>query len=126
MNTFLKTVTEELRRRGQPRTWLAYQSGITVSTINTWYHKDTWPRVDDAYKIAQGLGVSVDYLVSGNREAARGALSPHIQVIVDLLEMMDNTTVQVIRDLLMARAKVLARQAMDDNVVMFNQNNSDK
>lgn len=45
-----------------------FGSTSTRSTFNTWQKRETYPRADDAVRIAQYLGVSVEYLVLGNNQ----------------------------------------------------------
>ena len=42
-------------------------TGIPQSTLSTWKNKNIFPRVDEAFKIAQVLKTTVEYLVSGNK-----------------------------------------------------------
>ncbi len=64
MNDFWKRV-EKLYSKDLTRTWLAKETGITLSTLSGWKQKDRLPPVDRAARIARALGVSVEYLVFG-------------------------------------------------------------
>lgn len=50
---------------GIKETWIAQQIGVSSSTFSTWKAKDRIPRADEAVGIAKILGVSVEYLVTG-------------------------------------------------------------
>ncbi|MBQ0112106.1 MAG: helix-turn-helix domain-containing protein [Bacteroidales bacterium] len=39
--------------------------GFTSSTISTWKTRNTIPRADDLYKIAQHINVSMEWLLTG-------------------------------------------------------------
>ena len=40
--------------------------GRSLSTFKGWIYKDTIPPLDDAYALATMLGVSLEYLITGN------------------------------------------------------------
>ena len=42
--------------------------GIAQSTISNWKYRNTIPKSEDLYKIAQAIGVSMEYLLTGNDE----------------------------------------------------------
>ena len=42
--------------------------GYTPQIISNWKSRNTIPRSDDLYKIAQAIGVSMEYLLTGNDE----------------------------------------------------------
>jgi transcriptional regulator with XRE-family HTH domain len=41
------------------------KTNIKQSTISTWRHRKSFPRADEAVKIAESLHTSVEYLVTG-------------------------------------------------------------
>lgn len=45
--------------------WLSHETGINPSTLSTWRIKNRSPHAHEAVAIAQALGVSVEYLVTG-------------------------------------------------------------
>jgi len=45
------------------------KTGIRFSTLSTWKSKKTYPRADDACKIAKTLNTTVEYLVTGEEAA---------------------------------------------------------
>ena len=62
------------------------RAGFHGSTFHTWIKRDALPQVDDALKLADVLGVSVRYLVTGMDEEQL----PHdIREIVKLCYSMD-------------------------------------
>ena len=65
MNDFLKRLDDLLHEQGRKRPWLAEETGIGLSTINNWFSKNRYPMVNTALKIARALGVSIDYLMTG-------------------------------------------------------------
>ena len=43
------------------------KTGIPQSTLSTWKTKNVFPRADNVLKIAQALGTSAEYLVTGHK-----------------------------------------------------------
>jgi transcriptional regulator with XRE-family HTH domain len=64
-NLFLVRLQETLDRRGVRRPWLARETGIPLSTINTWFSYRRYPRLHEAAQIAEALEVNLDWLVTG-------------------------------------------------------------
>jgi transcriptional regulator with XRE-family HTH domain len=62
---FLENVDAHLHKLGRRRPWLAEQTGISLNTINTWFSQARTPRMDHAYQVAECLGVTLEYLISG-------------------------------------------------------------
>jgi transcriptional regulator with XRE-family HTH domain len=84
----------ELAYRGMLVKELAAKSGVKKSSINNYLNvRGQIPSVEAGVKIAQALGVSVEYLVTG-REPARKGLIPQMTVdtryIVQLAERLDD------------------------------------
>jgi transcriptional regulator with XRE-family HTH domain len=50
---------------GKTQKWLAGETNIAKTVINSGISRNSSPSVDTALKIAQTLGVSVEYLVTG-------------------------------------------------------------
>ena len=62
------------------------RAGINGSTFHNWIKRDTMPQVDEALKLADALGVSIRYLVTGLDDEQL----PHdIREIVKLCYSMD-------------------------------------
>ncbi len=47
------------------QTWLCEETGLATSTMSNWVSNDRIPPADKAQKIANALGVTVEYLVTG-------------------------------------------------------------
>lgn len=67
MNIFLERLKDELSYKGFTQKELAEKTGISVNTIRGWFSKDLVPDVFNAVKIAQALGTTVEYLVTGKQ-----------------------------------------------------------
>jgi len=63
---FRENLKSEIKYQGMPVKELAAKSGINKLTIDHWLSaKGKTPLLDKGVKIAQALGVSVEYLVTG-------------------------------------------------------------
>ena len=72
----LQHILDERNRRGWSEYTLAQKSGLTQSTISTWYRKDLQPSVASIEKICHGFGITLsdffmDYKTGDNIELNR-------------------------------------------------------
>ena len=65
MTDFWRKVDEELEFLGKNRTYLANKCGFSLANINLGIKRGSTPSAETAVKIASVLGVSVEYLVTG-------------------------------------------------------------
>lgn len=70
MTDFWRKVDEELEFLGKNRTYLANKCGFSLTNINLGIKRGSTPSAETAVKIASVLGVSVEYLVTGEHETA--------------------------------------------------------
>lgn len=63
--TFWERVDDELKYRGMERKELGANAGFPESYISKGISRKSYPQADLAVKIAEVLGVSVEYLVNG-------------------------------------------------------------
>jgi len=64
-NAFLQNIDILLAKMGRDRVWLSKVSGVKVNTINSIFINNRWPKLDTAAALANGLGVSIKYLLDG-------------------------------------------------------------
>lgn len=89
MDTFQERVKIEMKRKGWIVKELAAESGISKRTLDTYLDsRATMPLADNAVRIARALGVTVEYLVTGQTES-RAVLPPDIRHVVEKLEVLD-------------------------------------
>ena len=50
------------------QTWLCDQLGVATGTMSSWITHDRIPKADIAVRIAEALGVTVEYLIKGGKE----------------------------------------------------------
>ena len=65
MNLFYKRIALRLVDIERKRSWLLAKTGIRPSTWSSWEKNDRFPPTNRAVAIADALGVSVEYLVTG-------------------------------------------------------------
>lgn len=66
--SFWENVDEELEYKGLSRTYLANKVGFSLTNIGRGIQLGSSPSADTAVKIAEVLGVSVEYLVTGKED----------------------------------------------------------
>lgn len=65
MIDFWKRIQEALESRKIPMAEVSRITGIPCSTISNWIRYDRYPTVDNAAKIANVLGTSIDWMMTG-------------------------------------------------------------
>ncbi|GHV27317.1 transcriptional regulator [Spirochaetia bacterium] len=84
---FKENLKSELVYRGMLVKELAALSGVSRHTLDNYLNiRGHIPSVDIAVKIAQVLGVSVEYLVTGQEKAS---LSPDTRALIRTIEQLD-------------------------------------
>lgn len=82
----MKNILEEITRLRMGRNWseydLAKHSGITQSTISTWYRKNQTPTIKTLNKICRGLGITLSQFFAEGEDA--------IALTSTQREMLDN------------------------------------
>jgi transcriptional regulator with XRE-family HTH domain len=64
------------------------KTSIKQSTISMWRHRKNFPRADEAVRIAEALGISVEFLVTG-RDKAYAPCSPAALEIAIAADKLD-------------------------------------
>ena len=62
---FWERVNELIKKNKTTQRNVAEACGINLRTFQNWMNKDLFPTVFDGYKLANFLGVTVEYLVTG-------------------------------------------------------------
>ena len=101
----MKDILKEISRLRLERNWseydLAKHSGLTQSTISTWYRKDQTPTIQSLEKICNAFGITLSHFFADGDDTVAltleqrdmldhwSALNPQQkQVIMDLLKIM--------------------------------------
>ena len=87
---FRENLREALDYSGLEQKELAYRANIKLRSIENYLREDaSIPLADKAVQIAQVLGVTVEYLVTGKNSPEEAAfIEPEIQNLVRLLKKM--------------------------------------
>ena len=97
LHPFLENLEKVLFSIRRKRPWLADEIGISVSTINSWFSKNKLPLLDNAYKVAKVLNVSLDFLMTGEEPKEETKYSKELQDFCDyLLNMSEGQRNQAI------------------------------
>ena len=71
MNDFLKRVLKELDFLNVSKADIARFLNVRKSTVYSWFERDTIPAADTALRIADFLNVSLEYLVTGEKDESK-------------------------------------------------------
>lgn len=100
--SFRERLREEIDFKGMLMKEVAMAAGISKSTFLSYIDaRGVLPNVETAVKIAETLGVSVEYLVTG-REIDRPPRLNEIQNIIDDLLALDKEKVAMLRKMIHA------------------------
>ena len=89
MQDFLIRIETCLRKKNQRRPWLSTMTGISLSTINTWFAEDRIPgKLEQITAVADALGVSLDYLVRGKEN--KTIENFRFKKILEVMEFLDD------------------------------------
>ncbi len=69
METFYKRVGVKLIELEKKRSWLLAQTGISASTWSSWEKFGRMPPADRALAIADCLGLTLEFLITGRQSA---------------------------------------------------------
>jgi transcriptional regulator with XRE-family HTH domain len=87
---FRSNLREILDFTGMEQKELAAKTGLSPKTIENYVKKDSSiPSADKAVLIAQALGVTVEYLVTGKESAKRDSTREAIEII-NILKKLDD------------------------------------
>lgn len=93
---FWKTVIDELEYIGMNRKQLANEAGFDVSNIGKGLKNGNVPAADTAVKIAQVLGVSVEYLVTGKKNE-NTTQNPVVRAISQDLNYLSDDDIKIVK-----------------------------
>jgi transcriptional regulator with XRE-family HTH domain len=103
---FRENLKTELTYTGMLVKELSVSTGISKHTIDNYLSTNNYmPSAENAVKIAQVLGVSVEYLVTGRetcREKSLSSLNPDIRALIQAAERLDEKNRRLVLDLVEA------------------------
>jgi transcriptional regulator with XRE-family HTH domain len=95
---FWKIVKKEVERQKTSFEWLYRKTSIPKGTFSSWKSRNIMPRTDAAFKIAQALGVSIEYLLTG-ADKAGSVSNPRIHEIMENIVLLNNNDIEAVRAL---------------------------
>jgi len=96
---FRDNLRETLDFLGMEQKELSAKTGLSLKTIENYVKKDSsLPTVDKAVTIAQALGVSVEYLMTGkkNKKETPPVIPPQYKEVLDIVSKLNKTNHEVI------------------------------
>ena len=96
MSIFWGKALKIMEDKGLRQVDLASATGKNKSSVSDWINHDVYPKADDAQKIADLLGVSVRYLVTGEDDRE---LSPREKELLEQCRVLKEEKFKVVLDL---------------------------
>jgi transcriptional regulator with XRE-family HTH domain len=113
-SNFRKNLRDELEFQDVTVKELAAKSGVAKGALDCYVGKQaSVPPATTAVKIAQALGVSVEYLVSGEKKQHEEIVvlsSPRLRSILKILEDLDAESLDIMVDIAQALRRHGARE----------------
>jgi len=105
---FWEMVALEVRKQKTSFEWLYRKTKVAKGTFSSWKARKVLPRVDVAFKIAEALGVTVEYLLTGreqNKQASNILVHTIIEEIAKELVFFDPFDVETLKLLVTSMAR---------------------
>ena len=103
---FWERVDDLLDRTGINKKTLAYDAGFDASNITKGIKNNNIPSAETAVKIAQVLGVSVEYLVNGIDSSFPKTLKPEVAEIVEEINHLEKEDLEAIKYIIKMRKAI--------------------
>ena len=103
---FWERVDDLLDRTGINKKTLAYDAGFDASNITKGIKNNNIPSAETAVKIAQVLGVSVEYLVNGVDSSFPKTLKPEVAEIVEEINHLEKEDLDAIKYIIKMRKAI--------------------
>jgi transcriptional regulator with XRE-family HTH domain len=102
---------------------LAHKTGIPKKTIDKYMLTNgTMPPADKAVKIAQALGVTTEYLITGKKNTGQKMperfLSPELLSIIDRVEPLSRENRKIVKNTVFELVKLIKHSSKDEPVVL--------
>jgi len=120
---FNENLKGELEYRSMPVKELAQKTGIPKQTLDKYLLSNgSMPPADKAVIIAQKLGVTVEYLVTGGKKPSaktpNSLLTPESRSIIDNVEPLPKEKRKIIENAVAELAKMLCRPIKEEPVAL--------
>jgi transcriptional regulator with XRE-family HTH domain len=116
---FNENLKGELKYKGMPVKELAHTTGIPKQTIDNYLLSNgSMPPADKAVAIAQALGVTVEYLITGkeipNKKTHNRLFSPEVRSISDCVEPLSREKRKIVENAVIELVKLLQQPQKDE------------
>ncbi len=106
MRAFRDRLKTELSFHGWILKELSAQTGISKRTLDSYIDsREVMPSADQAVKIAKVLGVTVEYLVTGQETNKESPVSPESRKLFELFSILDERDQQTVLNMLESMAE---------------------
>ena len=106
---FWDMVALEVERQKTSFEWLYRKTKVAKGTFSSWRSRKMYPRADIAYKIAEALGVSVEYLLTGCQQIKQSSnttiYAATLNEIAKNLVFFDSFDLETVKGLASSMAK---------------------
>ena len=106
MANFWERVDKELEYKGKTRKSLAIEVGFNLGNIGKGIKLGSTPSAETAVKIAQVLGVSVEFLVNGVDSSFPKTLKPEVAEIVEEINHLEKEDLEAIKYIIKMRKAI--------------------
>lgn len=87
---FWENIKSLIKRSNTTQKGLALKCGFSARAIETWIASNQLPDVFQAYKIAQNLGVPLEFLITGENPDTKAELQIIKDLMIEALEKLNN------------------------------------
>lgn len=98
MTTYAETLLGILEEKGLRKSDLVNNLGIPDSTVRGWWAKDSIPALDVAFKVANFLNVSMEYLITGQVSKEKKLEKNTLEKKIDRLSAEQKKAVETLID----------------------------
>lgn len=87
---FWENVKKQIKAQNTTQEWLCNECGFILSSFRNRISLKRFPTVDEAYKIAQALNTTVEYLVTGKHTNNAEKIAQIKNLLLQVSENLDN------------------------------------
>ena len=105
---FWKMVAFEVGKQKTSFEWLYRKTKVAKGTFSSWKTRNVLPRADEAFRIAEALGVTVEYLLTGreqNKQISNIPVHTIMEEIAKELVFFDSFDLETLKTLISTMAQ---------------------
>jgi transcriptional regulator with XRE-family HTH domain len=108
---FWEMIKKEVERQQTSFEWLYRKTRIPKGTFSSWKSRNIIPRADEAFRIAEALKVSVEYLLTG-ADRPKKLSNPIVHEINETIPFFDDNDLKTIHATVRSMAARYRRKKM--------------